>query len=219
MRFKVANIRFSKEMVYLSYKKMNYLAHAYLSFADENILLGNMISDYVKGKQKFTYSNEVQFGINLHRAIDAYTDANETTQNVKQLYKQHYGLYAGALADVTYDYFLANDPTIFEDEAALHAFSTQTYGLLKNNTKLFPQKFATMFPYMQEQNWLYNYRLDWGMQKSFTGLYKRALYMNSPEVAFDIFLNNKKLLKELYDVFFPQLKSFVTNYLQAHSIK
>ncbi|MBK7121978.1 MAG: hypothetical protein IPH68_03715 [Chitinophagaceae bacterium] len=29
---------------------MNYLAHAYLSFNDPEILLGNMISDYIKGK-------------------------------------------------------------------------------------------------------------------------------------------------------------------------
>jgi acyl carrier protein phosphodiesterase len=32
---------------------MNYLAHAYLSFNDPEILVGNMISDFVKGKKKF----------------------------------------------------------------------------------------------------------------------------------------------------------------------
>ena len=31
---------------------MNYLAHAYLSFNDPEILVGNMISDFVKGKKK-----------------------------------------------------------------------------------------------------------------------------------------------------------------------
>ncbi len=34
---------------------MNYLAHAYLSFGDPDILAGNMISDFVKGKKKFDY--------------------------------------------------------------------------------------------------------------------------------------------------------------------
>ncbi len=34
---------------------MNYLAHAYLSFNDPEILVGNMISDFVKGKKKFDY--------------------------------------------------------------------------------------------------------------------------------------------------------------------
>jgi len=30
---------------------MNYLAHAYLSFDHEEILVGNLISDFVKGKK------------------------------------------------------------------------------------------------------------------------------------------------------------------------
>jgi acyl carrier protein phosphodiesterase len=35
---------------------MNYLAHAYLSFNEPEILTGNMISDFVKGKKKFEFS-------------------------------------------------------------------------------------------------------------------------------------------------------------------
>ena len=34
---------------------MNFLAHAFLSFNDPDILTGNMISDFVKGKQKFDF--------------------------------------------------------------------------------------------------------------------------------------------------------------------
>jgi acyl carrier protein phosphodiesterase len=30
---------------------MNYLAHAFLSFKNEDVLTGNMISDYVKGQK------------------------------------------------------------------------------------------------------------------------------------------------------------------------
>ena len=53
---------------------MNYLAHAYLSFNDQEILTGNMISDFVKGKKKFDYPSRIQAGINLHRLIDNFTD-------------------------------------------------------------------------------------------------------------------------------------------------
>ncbi|KAF0239868.1 MAG: hypothetical protein FD183_1294 [Chitinophagaceae bacterium] len=49
---------------------MNYLAHAYLSFNEPSILLGNMISDYVKGKKQYDYPLLIQKGIHLHRAID-----------------------------------------------------------------------------------------------------------------------------------------------------
>ena len=33
---------------------MNYLAHAYLSFGNEPVLIGNMISDFVKGNKNNT---------------------------------------------------------------------------------------------------------------------------------------------------------------------
>ena len=49
---------------------MNYLAHAFLSFDDPELLVGNMISDFVKGKQKFGYPSGIQEGIALHRAIE-----------------------------------------------------------------------------------------------------------------------------------------------------
>jgi acyl carrier protein phosphodiesterase len=39
---------------------MNYLAHAYLSFNEPGILTGNMISDFVKGKRKYDYSEIIQ---------------------------------------------------------------------------------------------------------------------------------------------------------------
>ena len=56
---------------------MNYLAHAFLSFQQPDILVGNMISDFVKGKSKFTYTPGIQKGIMLHRAIDQFTDASD----------------------------------------------------------------------------------------------------------------------------------------------
>ena len=48
---------------------MNLLAHAYLSFNNPPVLVGNMISDYVKGKKKFLYDPAIQKGIELHRVV------------------------------------------------------------------------------------------------------------------------------------------------------
>ena len=58
---------------------MNYLAHACLSFGNEDILVGNMISDFIKGKKKFDYPVAIQNGIMLHRMIDTFTDAHAVT--------------------------------------------------------------------------------------------------------------------------------------------
>jgi acyl carrier protein phosphodiesterase len=187
---------------------MNYLAHAYLSFGNSNVLVGNMISDYIKGKKQYDYPAEIQAGIQLHRAIDAFTDTHEATQNVKTFFKKDYRLYAGAFADVVYDYFLANDKNEFETEVELKNFSTTTYSLLATQQEYFPEKFLKMFPYMQEQDWLYNYRTNEGMQKSFGGLARRAKYITETDTAYKIFLENKTAIQKEYDVFFPAVKAF-----------
>ena len=92
---------------------MNYLAHAYLSFHQPEILVGNMISDYVKGKKKFDFSPGIQQGMNLHRAIDTFTDEHAVTKEAKEIFRPHYRLYAGAFIDVVYDHYLATDQSIF----------------------------------------------------------------------------------------------------------
>src|ERR1700749_3394179 len=117
---------------------MNYLAHAYLSFNEPDILTGNMISDFVKGKKKFEFPITVQKGIELHRFIDDFTDHHPTKQ-AKEFFKKNYRLYSGAFVDVVYDHFLANDKNEFADETVLKNFTTKTYSSLQNNSTIFPE--------------------------------------------------------------------------------
>ena len=122
---------------------MNYLAHAYLSFGDPDILAGNMISDFVKGKKKFEYSDRIQMGITLHRKIDEYTDSHPATRQAKEFLKKTAGPYAGAFVDIVYDHFLANDPYEFE-EGALADFAQYTYLQLEPFENGFPRKIPTI---------------------------------------------------------------------------
>src|SRR5215212_6198912 len=111
--------------------QMNYLAHAYLSFSDPEILAGNIISDFVKGKKKFDFPAGIQKGIALHRAIDQFTDNHDTTKTAKDVFRPHYRLYSGAFVDVVYDHFLANNRDEF-NEQSLYDFSQQVYKTLSD---------------------------------------------------------------------------------------
>ncbi|MEI9909899.1 MAG: ACP phosphodiesterase [Bacteroidota bacterium] len=124
---------------------MNYLAHAYLSFNDPEILVGNLISDFVKGKKKFDYPPVIRQGIMLHRFIDTYTDEHPATKEAKEIFRPHYRLYSGAFVDVVYDHFLARDENEFT-EPSLFDFSQQVYSMLENYQPWFPEHFAMMFP-------------------------------------------------------------------------
>lgn len=187
---------------------MNYLAHAYLSFNNPSLLVGNMISDYIKGKKQFDYPSAIQKGIKLHRQIDTFTDTHEATKALKSFFRPQYRLYSGAFADVVYDHFLANDTGEFKNEEALNNFALNSYKTLDAYVDLFPPPFAKMFPYMKTHNWLYNYRYTWAIEKSLAGVAHRAVYLNESSIAFNIFNKNYTNMQDCYNAFFPDLKKF-----------
>jgi acyl carrier protein phosphodiesterase len=196
---------------------MNYLAHAYLSFNRPGILVGNMISDFIKGKKKYGYAADILFGIDLHRAIDDFTDMHPVTKSAKQVFQPVYGLYSGAFMDITYDYFIANDKQLFEP-GSLETFSKAVYDTLGLYTSIFPPRFNQLFPSMKKYNWLLNYRNDSGIQRSFEGLTYRATYMSDSTAAFNLFLLNKEMLADAYSLFFPELIRFTKDIIESKGL-
>jgi len=186
---------------------LNYLAHAYLSFGDTDILTGNMISDFIKGKKKFDFPARIQEGIMLHRKIDEYTDTHPATKQAKEYLKTSAGPYAGSFVDIIYDHFLALDPYEFE-EGQLAVFAQNTYRQLELSENIIPEKYRPFFFYMRTQNWLLHYRSTEGIHNSFKGLCRRARYIDDPEPVFRAFLENYEALKIAYEYFFPHVKTF-----------
>jgi acyl carrier protein phosphodiesterase len=187
---------------------MNYLAHAYLSFNDPEILVGNMISDFVKGRKKFDYPAGIQAGIMLHRIVDTYTDDHPATKEAKEFFRPHYRLYSGAFIDVVYDHFLAIDPAEFT-ESSLLSFSQQVYQSLEQHQQWFPERFAGMFTYMRSQNWLYNYRTLWGTEKSFGGVVNRSAYMTESHTASRLFEQHYQPLQQCYRHFWDDARPYI----------
>lgn len=186
---------------------MNYLAHAYLSFNQPELLAGNMISDFVKGKKKFDYAPGIQKGITLHRAIDTFTDDHPATKRAKEVFRPHYRLYAAAFVDVVFDHFLATDINHFSPQT-LHHFSHETYRQLDAYETVFPDRFARMYPYMKTQNWLYNYQFRWGIEKSLGGVVRRSAYLTESDIAFRLFEEHYDHLQECYAQLFPELFTY-----------
>jgi acyl carrier protein phosphodiesterase len=196
---------------------MNYLAHAYLSFELPEITVGNMISDFVKGKQKENYPPKIRQGILLHRAIDTFTDTHSVTRRAKGFFKQDFGLYAGPLTDIMYDHFLARDTVIFpggEAGNSLKSFAQRTYERVEASQNLLPEKFARMFPHMRREDWLSHYRYKEMIFTSFEGLSRRARYMPPVDQANQLFEAHYEDLEACYVEFFPELKDFALRTLE-----
>ncbi len=186
---------------------MNFLAHAYLSFHHPQVLIGNMISDFVKGKTQYSYPKSIQYGIKLHRAIDSFTDAHAATKKGKEIFRKDYRLYSGAILDIVYDYFLANDKSIFDDQSLMR-FTQSVYEVLEENAFQLPVGFFIMLPYMKKENWLYHYKTSQGIEKSLRGLVRRSAHLSDHQKAYDLFIKHNEELNDCYDIFFKDVKTY-----------
>ncbi len=185
---------------------MNFLAHAYLSFNQPEILAGNMISDFVKGKAQYNFPTLIQAGIRLHRSIDSFTDAHPATKKAQTVFQPHYRLYSGPLVDVLYDHYLATDPAAFS-AGELENFSRTVYLQLEAQRAQLPPRFLQVFAYMKEQNWLLHYRTREGTERSLQGLVRRCAYTNDHSTAMTLFEANYDFLQACYNNFIQDVKN------------
>ena len=192
---------------------MNYLAHAYLSFNNQDILIGNMIADYVKGKQIESFSKPIQRGIMLHRNIDEFTDKHPVVKETKIIYREAAGRYDGSFLDITFDHFLALDQKEEPQEGWLN-FTLGCYNTIDKNLSGLPQDFIWFYHHMKEENWLYNYRYRWLIEKNFSRFSKHIKYLPDNAPVYQAFIENYEKLRKGYQDFFPELKDFVKQSIQ-----
>lgn len=190
---------------------MNFLAHSYLSFSEEQ-LVGNMIADFVKNRDVARLPESIQEGIKLHRAIDTFTDAHLLIHEAKAPFRPLVRLYSGAFVDVAFDYFLANDTTE-NSQREWQEHSQRVYAVLRRYEEFLPEVFKKVLDKMQQDDWLYNYRNEWGIEYSFRNVVNKAQFLDKTTNVFPAFLANKDFLREKYEIFFPEIKSFVQDFV------
>ena len=190
---------------------MNFLAHSYLSFSEEQ-LVGNMIADFVKNRDVARLPESIQKGIKLHRAIDSFTDAHPLIHEAKAPFRPLVRLYSGAFVDVAFDYFLANDTTE-NSQREWQGHSQRVYAVLRRYEEFLPEVFKKVLDKMQQDDWLYNYRNEWGIEYSFRNVVNKAQFLDKTTNVFPAFLANKDFLREKYEIFFPEIKSFAQDFV------
>ncbi len=152
---------------------MNFLAHIYLSGDNDLIKIGNFMADGIRGKQFETYPFEIQKGIILHRFIDTYTDAHPIFRKSTKRLHHNYHHYAGVIADVFYDHFLAKNWNDYSGES-LADFTNRFYQSLHDNHDFLSERTKGMMPYMIEHNWLVSYQTVEGISRILTQMDSRT---------------------------------------------
>lgn len=193
---------------------MNFLAHAYLSGGAKKILVGNMTGDFIKGRIALSrYEPEIVRGVELHRAIDAFTDEHPIVRGSKARLRAGYRHYAGVIVDVFYDHYLATDWSSYHEQS-LHAFTANTYETLQSFSAILPADFRRMLPYMMRGNWLFNYRSVDGIHRALSGMASRTPYASRMEHASKDLEENYELFRQEFREFFPELKNYCHDWLR-----
>ena len=134
---------------------MNFLAHLFLSGGASELLVGNLMGDFVKGRLDGRFPPGIEQGILLHREIDSFTGRNLYFLSSKRRLDQRFGLYRGVLVDLFYDHFLAAH---WEDYADMpfSLFISDAWRVLCEHREFLPDRLQRIMPFMF-RDWLPSY--------------------------------------------------------------
>lgn len=192
---------------------MNHLAHFFLSFEQEPLLVGNYMADFALGSSYLEMHPNIQQGVLLHRFIDNFTDTHPSVQKSKKRVAKTQGKYAPVVVDVFYDHLLAFNWSKYCKEP-LSSFATKTYQQLEHQKQLFPERLLLRFEHMKTHDWLSHYATKEGIERALAGLSKRAKFDNQMEYAFKTYILNKDALLEDFQSFFPEIIEATAIYIE-----
>ena len=192
---------------------MNFLAHAHLSFDLEEILVGNFVADFIKGKEFQQFSLGIQRGILLHREIDTFTDTHPLVKSGQSYLRPKFRHYSSVITDIFFDHYLAKNWNHFSN-LSLEKFAWSTYNTLENHLHNLPDDFKEMFFWMKKQNWLVNYQTLEGIQQTLNGLTRRASFDSKMNESMEILLDKQAEFELIFFTFYPDLETFAKEKLQ-----
>jgi len=193
---------------------MNYLAHCYLSCSDEDLMLGNIITDFMRKKEEKNYSGRVLEGIQLHRKIDSYTDKHEASLLLRTLLRPRHGKYASVVVDLVWDYMLCSHWSDYSG-SELHAFATPIYEILLSRKSELPTAFSNKVDAMIENDFLLSYQSVDSMRSSLRWMDRRVNFPSDFEGAILDVEENHTYITELFKQFFPDLIAYVDAYCEC----
>jgi acyl carrier protein phosphodiesterase len=196
---------------------MNFLGHIFLSGEEDEIILGNFIADHVKGKIQHEYPQRVIKGIQLHRAIDHFTDHHPIVIQGSRRLNGDFGRYGTVIIDMYYDHFLASLWSDYHHEP-LEIFTQRIYKQLLPYLEIMPARTQHMLPYMVRDNWLAGYAETEGLSAALNGMSRRAKFNSGMESATAFLLNNYEVFKEEFKLFMPDIITYAGVWKTNHQI-
>ena len=203
---------FVNSILFVFIRPMNFLAHIYLSFGDDQITIGNFIADSIRGNKFKHLPARVQKGIVLHRAIDTFTDAHPIVRQSTKRLHENYSHYSGVIVDIFYDHFLAKNWKKYS-KTPLDKFVDNFYDLLEDNYEILPDTTKHMMPYMIADNWILNYANLQGIARVLNGMNRRTKNKSKMNFAINDLETHYEEFEKEFSAFFEELITYTKKQL------
>ncbi len=187
---------------------MNYLAHIFLSGSDRRLQLGNFIGDFVKGNSYQQYPDSISNGIILHRKIDEFTDAHPFYREIIEYIRPEFGRYAGIMADMYSDFFLATDFTIYSPDLSLRKLSCNFYLTSLFYYRYLPFRVKKFIFHFIVTDRLRQYSNHRGLHDSLKIMSEHKSPAIKAIEGVDFLISNENLLRQKFHLFMPQVIQF-----------
>jgi len=195
---------------------MNFLAHFLLSENDDELRLGNLLGDVVKGRvEHYDHpgaSERIRTGIRLHRTIDSYSDAHPVVRRSKQRISERYGRLSGVIVDVYYDHVLAREWHT-HGEGDLNAFADDVYRTLQENLVRLPEEVHALVHAMTRGDWLAGYADIAHVAGALRGMARRNRVAAGIGTAAEELARDYEAVAADFAEFFPELRLHCTTFL------
>lgn len=191
---------------------MNHLMHLYLSGNDPEILVGNLMGDFVKGRLDDRFPPGIRRGLEIHRRIDSFAAGNEHFLRSKRCIDPYYGHFRAVLVDIFYDHFLASNWDDFSP-LSLEEFLGSSHRILSRFEDQLPPRLQELVPRMFSRHWLIAYREPAGIEKALLKMSERLARQNSLAEGFGELLKKRDLLQRDFRAFLPEICAYTKSLL------
>lgn len=188
---------------------MNILAHAQLGSRTDDLMLGNLMGDFVHGPVPQGLRPDVEAGIRLHRAIDVYTDDHAIVRELRAGFVAPFRRYAGIILDIWFDHLLARDFARWS-ATPLAQFSDAVMTLLRTHGDELPQSMRQFVAYMARNGLPAAYADRTMIGRVFGGVSQRLARANPLADALAAIERHEDAIHDGFNRFFPELRAFAT---------
>lgn len=190
---------------------MNYLFHLYLSGSDPDVMTGNFMGDFVKGRLGDFYPPGITTGIRLHRSIDSFAQHHPAFTRSRLRLAEDLGLYRGIIVDLFYDHFLSSGWDRWHPDP-LQRYLERSRRAIEERIEFLPERLRTLLPVIFE-DMIPSYLTTDGVTLALTRMSRRITRVNPLARGGDELIRHYDDLHRDFLEFLPSVKEYASRSL------